>query len=192
MTDIPSLSLLIKLINMSTSDNDGEALVALRKANKIVKEFGGWEPILRGKVTVIGDPFADLTAPPKRETAPPPAPRRPAAAPTTPQAKPFHKPRTQWSPPPQPAPQAAPKPAPKPQPTAMPGLSFTKDGNGYWNVKIDVNKARSYTSGDVVIVHSRKGDKKVKLMAYNETNQYGDMLYRFVDVKPDLNDILGI
>jgi len=180
MTDIPSLSLLIKLINMSTSDNDGEALVALRKANKIVKEFGGWEPILRGKVTVIGDPFADLQAPPKRETSPPPAPRRP-----TPQPAPRPA-RQQWSPPPRPAPQ----PQAKPAPAANPRLRFAKNSNGYWNVKAD--RAYPMNPGDVHIVSSKKGDKKIRVMAFVETNAYSENLYTFVDVKPDLNDILGI
>ena len=77
----PSLTLLIKLLKMTTSSHENEALVAMRKANIELSKFGGdWESLLRGKVTVIGDPFADITKPdvgqktPPRPQAPPPPP----------------------------------------------------------------------------------------------------------------------
>jgi outer membrane biosynthesis protein TonB len=119
----PSLTLLIKLLKMTTSSHDAEALVACRKANQELQKFGGdWDTLLRGKVTVIGDPFENLrkpdpgrTAHPNQAPAPPPPPR-PAAPP--PQAPPR----------PRPAPQAPPKPVPpkpRPQPQPQP-QTFTK------------------------------------------------------------------
>jgi len=82
--DLPNLGLLIKLLKMTTSNTDAEALSAIRKANQQLQKFGGdWEALLRGKVTVIGDPFADMPAPPKREATPPPrTPQRPVPRPT--------------------------------------------------------------------------------------------------------------
>ena len=66
----PSLTMLIKLLKMTTSSNDNEAMVAMRKANLELSKFGGdWEPLLRGKVTVIGDPFA-VTPVPEARRAP--------------------------------------------------------------------------------------------------------------------------
>lgn len=81
--DLPNLGMLIKLLKMTTSPHDGEALTAVRKANEALVKFGGdWESLLRGKVTVIGDPFAGMEAPPPpRAAAPPPPPQAPRAAP---------------------------------------------------------------------------------------------------------------
>jgi hypothetical protein len=63
--DLPNLGKLIKLLKMTTSSNDNEALMFVRKANEELKKFGGdWETLLRGKVTVIGDPFDGVSAPP--------------------------------------------------------------------------------------------------------------------------------
>ena len=60
-----NLDLLIKMMGMTQSDNDNQALVALRKANSFVSKIdGGWDSLLRGKVTVIADPFAATTPPP--------------------------------------------------------------------------------------------------------------------------------
>jgi hypothetical protein len=45
----------IKLMMMTTSDQDHEALVALRKANAIIAGMNNnWEEVLRGKVKVVG------------------------------------------------------------------------------------------------------------------------------------------
>lgn len=118
----PSLTLLIKLLKMTASNHDNEALVAMRKATAELQKFGGdWETLLRGKVTVIGDPFENLrkpepgtTTPPRAQAPPPPAP------PPRPRAYPQSPPR------PAPRPQASPRPAtppPKaaaPRPTAKP------------------------------------------------------------------------
>lgn len=95
--ELPNLGTLIKLLKMTTSSNDNEALLAMRMANKALTKFGGdWEALLRGKVTVIGDPFdgaGEVPAPPPRRTTEPPRPPRPAPPP---------RPQTTW--------QSAPKP----------------------------------------------------------------------------------
>lgn len=49
----------IKLMMLSTSPNDGEALTALRKANAKLHSIGrNWEELLRGKVAVSDFPDA--------------------------------------------------------------------------------------------------------------------------------------
>jgi hypothetical protein len=51
--------ILIKLMMMATSDNDGEALTALRKANaKLAAINRNWEELLRGKVAISDFPEA--------------------------------------------------------------------------------------------------------------------------------------
>jgi hypothetical protein len=81
--ELPNLGLLIKLMKLTSSSNDSEALLAVRKANEQLVKFGGdWEKLLLGKVTVIGDPFESV-APPKQQprytnaAPPPPNPRTP-------------------------------------------------------------------------------------------------------------------
>jgi hypothetical protein len=62
--ELPKQELLIKLLKMTTSDNDGESLTALRKANEFLKTAGwDWEKLVRGRITVIADPFQNLTEP---------------------------------------------------------------------------------------------------------------------------------
>lgn len=64
--------LLVKLLKMTTSSNDGEALVAVRKANQLLAEAGwDWDRVMAGKITVVGDPFAGLARP-----APPQQPQQ--------------------------------------------------------------------------------------------------------------------
>lgn len=86
MADDPRFSTLIKLMKMTTSSNDAEALVAMRKANALLKEsFGGdWEALLRQKVTIINDPFEGMQAPPPKSyvnTAGQPRPMNPGRVP---------------------------------------------------------------------------------------------------------------
>ena len=84
--EIPKLDLLIKLMGKTTSDNDSEALLFLRKANEQVRAAGWtWETLLRGKVTIIADPFRSTPLPERAtnngwSTVPsrPAPPRRPA------------------------------------------------------------------------------------------------------------------
>lgn len=52
--------LLLKMLNMTTSDNDNMALVAIRKANNLLKTEGWtWQKLLEGKITIVEDPFKD-------------------------------------------------------------------------------------------------------------------------------------
>jgi hypothetical protein len=85
-SDPPNLGLLIKLMKLTASTNDAEALLAIRKANEQLQKFGGdWERLLQGRVTVIGDPFSQIPVPvnePKPRydgysAPPPPAPGPP-------------------------------------------------------------------------------------------------------------------
>lgn len=95
-------SLLTKLLNMTTSDNDGVALVAIRKANAQLGKLGWtWEKLLSGKVTIIEDPFKGVDIPRKSHRASPP-PMYPAP-PVAPRAPPFKSRPIHPSPPPRPA-----------------------------------------------------------------------------------------
>jgi hypothetical protein len=113
--ELPNLSLLIKLLKLTASQNDAEALMAIRKANEQLSKFGGdWERLLRSHVTIIGaDPFAEIATPPASMRAAPraqPSPRH--------TARPFRNPTN-----PSPA-QTAPGPSPQatqtPQPWTVP------------------------------------------------------------------------
>lgn len=67
MADL-KLDTLIKVLLMTTSDNNSEALAAIRRANHLLKVANvDWEKLLKGKVTVVADPFADI-APPNTAT----------------------------------------------------------------------------------------------------------------------------
>jgi len=106
MTDIPKHELLLKLLKMTGSDNDAEALVAIRKATALLSSAGwDWDKLLSGKITVVGDPFGNLQRPPPSQSnyqaksparpvpRPPQGPTRAAYAPSraayaaTPRAK---------------------------------------------------------------------------------------------------------
>ena len=93
--ELPKQDMLLKLLKMTTSDNDGEALVAIRKANSLLRTAGwDWDKLIAGKIKVVGDPFSGITPPTysnvnrpaprpqaKPQPAPPPfTPPRPAAA----------------------------------------------------------------------------------------------------------------
>lgn len=54
-----NLALLTKLLKMTTSTNDGEALTAMRAANRQVERLGTtWDDLMSGRVTIVADPFA--------------------------------------------------------------------------------------------------------------------------------------
>jgi hypothetical protein len=99
MTDIPKQELLIKLLRMTESDNDGEALTALRKANAFMRAAGwDWEKLVNAKIKIIEDPFKNLGVPA--------AGSRPMSAPgfkAAPQPA-ATQPRPQYNPPPPPPP----------------------------------------------------------------------------------------
>jgi hypothetical protein len=108
--DLPKQELLIKLLKMTTSPNDGEALIAVRKANDLLKSAAwDWEKLIHGKIKVIEDPFKSVDIPLNRDMhrSPPPAPR-PRPAPPPPQ-KPYVSP-VQSAPPPPPPPRRTPPP----------------------------------------------------------------------------------
>jgi len=80
------LHLLIKVLGMTTSDNDNIALVAARRANDILEKLDtDWSKLIKGKVTIIADPFTNVVPPPPPVTRPPPPasqqPRRPTYGP---------------------------------------------------------------------------------------------------------------
>lgn len=67
MADL-KLDTLIKVLLMTTSSQDGEALAAMRRANILLRNANtDWDKLLRGKVTVVADPFADIAAPDTKE-----------------------------------------------------------------------------------------------------------------------------
>lgn len=113
MTEPFSLSKLTKLLKLTTSDNNAEALLAMRKANDELKKLNlDWEGLLKGKITVIGDPFAERPRP-TVQSSPPPAPK-PAAQPTYHSAYPNPRPRA----------------APKPQPAPAKDITITNNFGG--------------------------------------------------------------
>lgn len=93
--EIQKHQLLVKLLKMTTSSNDGEALTAMRKANDILASAGwDWDRLMAGKITVVGDPFANLGNPaPNARVREPDPPMSAYKAPYT-------------APPPQPQPKA--------------------------------------------------------------------------------------
>lgn len=61
---IPKQELLTKLLMLTTSNNDAEALQAVRKANALLKASGwDWQQLINGKITIVEDPFKGLATP---------------------------------------------------------------------------------------------------------------------------------
>jgi hypothetical protein len=95
------LATLIKILGMTTSDNDNTALTAARAANAHLSRMQtNWADLLNGKVTIIADPFTSIPEPPAPTTtvsrasgAPPPRPTpqpaRPAPTPPKPHVPTF-------------------------------------------------------------------------------------------------------
>jgi hypothetical protein len=98
---LPKQELLIKLMGMTTASNDGEALNALRMANRLLDAAGwDWKRLIEGRITVVEDPFksihdpfagrrtqsvdVDMSTPRYRPAPTPPSPT-PAQAPNPPQ-----------------------------------------------------------------------------------------------------------
>lgn len=72
------VDLLTKLLGLTSSSNDNEALTAIRKANTLLRDSGWtWESLLSGKITIVADPFTGLTPPAARAAQPEP-PRTPS------------------------------------------------------------------------------------------------------------------
>lgn len=96
---LPKQVLLVKLLKMTSSPNDGEALTAMRKANELLATAGwDWDRVMAGKIVVVEDPFATIGVPPSSKprdwsqpTQPAPAQHVPNPAPPPPRVK-----RTTW------------------------------------------------------------------------------------------------
>lgn len=100
---LPKEQLLLKMLNMTTSDNDGQALVAIRKSNELLASAGwSWEKLLSGKITVVADPFARMPEVKRPEPEPERAPARSAPQPRGFQATGASTGRWSASPPPPP------------------------------------------------------------------------------------------
>lgn len=103
--DLPKQELLLKLLRMTTSSNDGEAIVAIRKANELLQSAGwDWDKLIAGKIKVVGDPFGNIEQPLNRQTH-----SRPAPPPPPQPARPVRP-----APPPPPPPPPPPRPRPQP------------------------------------------------------------------------------
>jgi hypothetical protein len=109
----PKQDLLLKMLRMTESDNDGQALVAIRKANKLLQDNGwSWEKLIHAKITVVEDPFgkqshdpfANAYKAPMPNAPPPPRPQRTPPRPQpAPAAQPYRAPPSPPPPPPKPS-----------------------------------------------------------------------------------------
>jgi hypothetical protein len=128
MTDeLPKQELLIKLLKMTTSNNDGEVLVAARKANALLQSAGwDWEKLITGKIVIVEDPFSKIDTPDNFARNPPrayqpPQPPKPSAPPPPRQTQSTNPPWAQGpsrgSPPPN---VKAPPPPPPPKAAKVP------------------------------------------------------------------------
>jgi len=63
--DRDPLELFIKLLAMTTAENDNQCLLAARKANQYLKNTlnSDWESFVRGKIKVEADPFLGSPTP---------------------------------------------------------------------------------------------------------------------------------
>lgn len=151
--ELPKLDLFIKMMKMTDAE-DSMSLVAIRKANAMLRENGwDWDKLLRGKVKIIANPFAS--------GAPniPPIQTRKADAPKPPPPPPVNPwPNGQR---PQPKPRAPQQPYSKPftppPPAVAPAgpLHFRKSSADLWCVAS--HKRIDSKIGQVVILEKRDG-----------------------------------
>src|SRR5258708_8942095 len=93
MTELPKQDLLLKLLGMTTSASDNEALMAIRRANEFLARAGWtWEMLIREKIKIIENPFNGINDPTRRPkndhhpiTPPKPKPPKPPTPPRQPQ-----------------------------------------------------------------------------------------------------------
>lgn len=122
LDEIPKQELLIKLLSMTESTSDNEALMAVRKANQLLRSAGWtWEALVRAKIKVIEDPFKNVFDPStsqqeRRKPAAPPPPPPPRSPPQQPRG---------WNP--------APPPPPPPPPPPRRPISLSTKKNLYRN-----------------------------------------------------------
>ena len=188
--ELPKHELLIKLMGMTGSSNDAEALVALRKANELLASAGwDWERVLRGKISVkvFEDPFKNTSMPKPKAAGSPPTKK----APSPPPRKPVNPPQSyqtgdtrpvyggievfdgnSWVFRPTRRPAA---PPPKP-PKAPPGPNtFTKYADGRWVIKsptaLNEGRTTDISKRDGSVVQEHVG-------AFIEQDHEGYFLYR--------------
>lgn len=184
--EIPSLEKLIKLMRMTTSSNDGEALSAIRLANRMIDSWkGDWEKILSGKITVIGDPFANVSVKaPQRNAPSPPKPARPAPPPwagasgSATGSSTFQNFKPKFNP-------SAPQPA-QPSP-ASPQMSFAKTPSGHWRVKSNV---KLHINNHYEIPTRNAGLRRVKITGHDGTDSLGNHLYTSINAPLNVGDFL--
>lgn len=69
--ELPREQFLLKLLRMTTSPNDGEALTAIRKVNELLTSNGwDWDKLIAGKIKIVPNPFVGLGTPIRKEPAP--------------------------------------------------------------------------------------------------------------------------
>lgn len=89
---LPKEQLLLKLLKMTTSSNDGEALTAIRKVNSLLTDNGwDWDRFVAGKIKIVANPFVGLGTPTR------PAPRTEAPGFTPPSPPPPPPPKARYS-----------------------------------------------------------------------------------------------
>lgn len=82
---------IVKLLNLSASDNDHEALLALRNAQKLMKQRGlTWEALFAGTASFSARTASTQTsrARPRKAAKPPATPKRDIEVPPEPKYKP--------------------------------------------------------------------------------------------------------
>lgn len=194
--ELNKLDLFIKVMKMTTAE-DGPALIAIRKANAMLKAEGwDWDRLLRGKVKIIQDPFGAVSAPAPtakpafRSTPQPPPPPTPAPDPFAGMGKPQPPPPKEgdirinastgvkevfksgywqtWR---------APAPPPPKQAPAGP-LHFRRASNGEWAIA-SYMRLDNATIGQQVTVERRDGSKPVETVGpFIEQEANGYYLYK--------------
>jgi hypothetical protein len=147
------LTILIKLLKMTTSTHDHEALSAIRLANTQLLKLGtDWEDLLYAKVTLVADPFTGI--PDVSNSAP-----RSGAAPS--------QPYNHRSPPPQPQKPATPKPPPAPV-----YYSDVTEINGYFDKLMWIKLSHSVQQTITAAEKRWRKDKRLDSADYNNVRFY--------------------
>lgn len=83
--ELPREQFLLKLLRMTTSSNDGEALTAIRKVNTLLTDNGwDWDKLIAGKIKIVPNPFVGLGTPHRAEPRVTPTPGPIHTTPTPP------------------------------------------------------------------------------------------------------------
>jgi len=144
--DLPKQDLILKLLRMTTSTNDGEALVAIRKVNSTMASFGwDWDKLIAGKIKVVADPFGKQV----QNGNPNPYESRTGR-------------RAPPPPPPPPAPRARPRPTPPPPPPPQRARINSTKTNNYAGWCYCCGDAVPRMSGQVFDPHDFTGAARSK------------------------------